>query len=238
MLADAPDDHQPEPREDGTRDTRRVLGVVKSNLAAKPPARWCIQPVDGPLRWLPDPSPVTVDECFFSQSNQGGKSRDAEEWLKERLAGGSQPSKTVESVAKDAGISRAALKRARASLNVKARKEPTGEWVLSLPPRLSVVTSEGAHPESTAAPVQDVNALHNTSESKGLVMNALNPFPERQAERTPQLDLEQVTEQDEGSKGLNSTLKGPDEPLLTSQREVMELDCDLEEPEGEWSMTI
>jgi putative DNA primase/helicase len=75
MLADAPDDHQPEPREDGTRDTRRVLGVVKSNLAAKPPARWCIQPVDGPLRWLPDPSPVTVDECFFSQSNQGGKSR-------------------------------------------------------------------------------------------------------------------------------------------------------------------
>jgi hypothetical protein len=69
-------------------------------------------------------------------------------------------------------------------------------------------------------------------------MNALNPFPERQAERTPQLDLEQVTEQDEGSKGLNSTLKGPDEPLLTSQREVMELDCDLEEPEGEWSMTI
>jgi len=73
MLADAPDDHQPEPHEDGTRDTRRVLGVVKSNLAAKPPARWCIQPADGPLRWLPDASPVTVDECFYAQSDRGGK---------------------------------------------------------------------------------------------------------------------------------------------------------------------
>lgn len=238
MLADAPDDHQPEPREDGTRDTRRVLGVVKSNLAAKPPARWCIQPVDGPLRWLPDPSPVTVDECFFSQSNRGGKGRDAEEWLKERLAGGSQPSKTVESAAKDAGISKAALKRARASLNVKARKEPTGEWVLSLPPRLSVVTSEGAHPETATGHVQEVNALHNVSDAKAFTMNPLNPFPESQRNRPLEPDAETATEQVEESKGFNSTLKGPDEPLLTSQREVMELDSDPQASEEEWSITI
>jgi hypothetical protein len=62
MLGDAPDEHQPEPGEDGLRDTRRVLGVVKSNLAVKPRARWCYQPMDGALRWFPDPAPVTIDE--------------------------------------------------------------------------------------------------------------------------------------------------------------------------------
>lgn len=157
LLADAPDEHQPEPRGDGLRNTRRVLGVVKSNLAAKPPARWCHQPVDGPLRWLPDPSPVTIDECFFAQPSAGSKSRDAEEWLTERLAGGSRPSTTVDSAAKAAGISRAALKRARAALNVKARKEPSGEWVLSLPPRLTEVRSAGVHLD----PDQPVEAVHN-----------------------------------------------------------------------------
>jgi hypothetical protein len=87
--------------------------------------------------------------------------------------------------------------------------------VLSLPPQLTVVTSEGVH-------LQDVNALHNESESKGLVVNALNPFRDRQAERVPQLDLEQVTQQDEGSKGLNSTLKGPDEPLQRAEPDYTE----------------
>ncbi|MGB3327406.1 MAG: AAA family ATPase, partial [Thermomicrobiales bacterium] len=50
MLGDAPDDQQPDAREDGTRDVRRVLGVVKSNLAAKPAPRWFVQPADGAMR--------------------------------------------------------------------------------------------------------------------------------------------------------------------------------------------
>ena len=90
MLADAPDDHQPEPHKDGTRDTKRVLGAVKANLTAKPQARWCLQPVDGPLQWLPDASPVTIDECFAAQSDRGSKGAQADEWLTDQLKGGAQ----------------------------------------------------------------------------------------------------------------------------------------------------
>ncbi|MBA3274160.1 MAG: hypothetical protein H0T72_00080 [Chloroflexia bacterium] len=207
MLADAPDDHQPEPHEDGTRDTRRVLGVVKSNLAAKPQARWGIQPVDGPLRWLPDPSPVTVDECFYAPSDRGGKSRDAEDWLRERLAGGSQPSKAVETAAKDAGISVASLKRARASLNVKSRKEATGEWVVSLPPRLTVLKSEGVKASGDSGHDKTLSALHNVSELKGLTTNALNPFPQPRGKRVNQADPESIPDQPEESKGLKNPLR-------------------------------
>ncbi len=169
MLADAPDEHQPEPHEDGRRDTRRVLGVVKNNLAAKPQARWGIQPVDGAMRWSPDPSPVSIDDCFGPHSSQGGKVRDAEEWLKERLAGGSEPSKSVESAAKDAGISPAALKRSRAALNVTARKESSGTWVLSLPPGIRVVKGEGVHdaPHDQMPPLSPLHTLHNLDDSRG-----------------------------------------------------------------------
>lgn len=115
MLADAPDDHQPEPHEDGSRDTRRVLGVVKSNLAAKPQARMCIQPVDGPLRWQSDPSPVTIDACFFSQSDRGAKTRNAEDWTRTYLIGGSRESARLFADARTEGLAektvRAALKR-------------------------------------------------------------------------------------------------------------------------------
>lgn len=135
MLADAPDEHQPEPNEDGTRNTRRVLGVVKSNLAAKPQARWCIQPVDGPLRWLPDPSPVTVDDCFFSQPDRGSKSRDAEAWVFERLKGGA---KSLQQLKDDAGgeFTEKALRKALQRLHAETYQLPGrahAGWFWSLP---------------------------------------------------------------------------------------------------------
>lgn len=212
MLADAPDDRQPEPHEDGTRDTRRILGVVKSNLAAKPQARMCIQAVDSPLRWLPEPSPVTIDECFFAQGNRATKGRDAEEWLAERLVGGSQPSTAVESAAKAAGISVAALKRARASLNVKAQKEPTGQWVLSLPPRLVDPQPEGVHSPGSQN-VSPLNTFHNDSGTKALTVSPLNAFPEDQGKQAIQPGTGHVPDQPEEGKAFNSTLKGPDERL-------------------------
>lgn len=224
MLADAPDDHQPEPHGDGRQDTRRVLGVVKSNLAAKPPALWCVQPVDGPLWWLPDPSPVTVEECFISQPTRGSKGRDAEEWLQERLAGGSQPTTTVQAAAKDAGIAAATLKRARATLNVRAWKASTGEWMLSLPPRSAGGRGEGVHPEAMTDPDQEMNAFDTDEAAKALTVNALIPFPESQAKRPVQRDDERVVDDAEGGKALNSSPYTPNERLHPFEGEVWGFD--------------
>lgn len=173
MLANAPDEHQPEKREDGARDVVRVLGVVKSNLAFKPQARMLTQPVDGPLRWHPKGSEVTIDECFYQPSERGAKSRDAESWLTERLAGGAEPQGSIERAAKDAGISKATLTRAKAALNIKSTKERStnGGWVW----RLLVGKIEGAH---ILAPSQDANTFDNGEAIEDAHMNTLNPFPE------------------------------------------------------------
>jgi hypothetical protein len=96
MLADAPEEHQPEPGEDGIRDTRRVLGMVKSNLAIKPPARWCYQPANDALRWFPDPAPVTIDECFYQPAQRATPRQDeAEAYLRDLLKGEGKPANEV-----------------------------------------------------------------------------------------------------------------------------------------------
>lgn len=136
MLADAPDDHQPEPHEDGTRDTHRVLGTVENNLAAKPQARWCIQPVDGPLRWLSDASPVSVDQCFATADPKGGKGRDAEGWAFDYLKGGAKESTYLFADAKADGIAektlREALKRLGAT-SFQLSGKAHGGWLWRLP---------------------------------------------------------------------------------------------------------
>lgn len=135
MLADAPADHQPEPREDGTRDTRRVLGIVKTNLAAKPQDRWFLQPVDGPMRWLPEASPVSIDECFYAHSDRKGAGRDIDEWLTDFLKG---TSKTLREML-DAAGDRYREKAVRASLQrIGAEKyqlpgKAHGGWYWRLP---------------------------------------------------------------------------------------------------------
>lgn len=162
MLADAPDDHQPEPHEDGTRDTRRVLGVVKSNLAAKPQARMCIQPVDGPLRWQSDPSPVTIDACFFSQSDRGAKTRNAEDWARTYLIGGSRESARLFADARTEGLAektvRAALKRLGAE-SFQLPGKAHGGWFWRLPHG-----DQGAHsPDGQVTKAPSDDALLQTS---------------------------------------------------------------------------
>lgn len=138
MLADAPDEHQPEPREDGTRDTRRVLGVVKSNLAAKPVARWCVQPVDGTLQWLSDPSPVTIDECFYAQSNRTDSGREIDEWLTDSLKGGSKTFLELKAEGRDGErqYSERAIRASLQRINAVKYQEPGklhGGWRWRLP---------------------------------------------------------------------------------------------------------
>jgi putative DNA primase/helicase len=135
MLAEAPEDHQPDQREDGTRDRVLTLGVVKNNLAHKPAALRCVQTRDGLLRWE-GVSAVSIDECFAYRPESGSVQKDAESWLREQLTGGSKPTSAIDDAARDAGISRASLKRARASLKVIPFQMPgkkAGGWMMRLP---------------------------------------------------------------------------------------------------------
>lgn len=203
ILADAPEEHQPERGEDGLRAERRVLGVTKANLSAKPATQWFEQPVVGPMRWLPGPAPVTIDECFLP-ADHTTKTEGAVEWLRERLAGGAQETTKVEDAAKLAGFSKRTLVRARATLNVKARKEPSGTWVLSLPPKLTPMTRKDANAEPKDATPSTSNHLasfHNVGASKDANPEILAPFPE---------SLEECQDRNAGTLVRDSLVVGKD----------------------------
>jgi putative DNA primase/helicase len=85
-----------------------------------------------------DPEPVTTLADKLLQRSTGGAEdgsalAEACDFLRQELEGGPKPSKQVESSARDAGVSGAALKRARKELHVKARKDGEGRWHLELP---------------------------------------------------------------------------------------------------------
>lgn len=137
MLGDAPDDHQPDPHDDGTRDVRRVLGVVKSNIAAKPAAQWFEQPTLGPLFWLPGPSPVGIDACFAPQDTQSSRETavdKAAEWLRQQLAGGSKAATQVYEDGERAEFSEATIRRAKKAVRADSYKvQGDGRWYWRLP---------------------------------------------------------------------------------------------------------
>ncbi len=84
------------PDEDG----RMVLGVVKSNLAIKPPSLAWTRDEDGPIRWE-GVAAQDVEDLLASATCLSPRA-DAEGFLREYLAGGSRPSDEVEEAAKAA----------------------------------------------------------------------------------------------------------------------------------------
>ena len=63
---------------------------MKANLAARPQARCCIQSANGSIQWLPDPAPVSIDECFVTKPDRSSKGYAADEWATEYLKGGAK----------------------------------------------------------------------------------------------------------------------------------------------------
>ncbi len=75
-----------------------------------------------------------------------GRTRRAERLLREALAGGPIPARTVERLAEQAGVSRGTLVRARYRVGVVASKRRTerGAWVWSLAEEFDRGLVEGA----------------------------------------------------------------------------------------------
>ncbi len=183
MLTNLSDEHQPESAADDPADRRKVFGVAKANYSLFPQSLMFARPLDGPIKWL-GPSPVSIVEAFATKPEQGHKSRDAEEWLAERLAGGAQRSEDVTRAAELAGISERTLRRARAALNVRGFRDKSG-WYVQLPPGGKVANREGGETEADTRHLKELAALPNVQTDKGGHSESLAAFQSYQGKLPP-----------------------------------------------------
>jgi hypothetical protein len=119
----------------------RILATVKSNLCPTPPSV-CYTLEEAPggvasVLWE-GVSPHNADALVTAPPNQEARSAldVAKEFLRVELGGGPQPTKTINKLARENGISLKTLERARAELGVIARPGGFGKrWVLEFPPQ-------------------------------------------------------------------------------------------------------
>lgn len=120
MTADLPEDKQPPKGDDGQRDTLKLLGVVKSNVAQRPAAwTWC-RPMDGPIRWL-GRSELSVEDVIAGEPPVK-PIEQATEFLRDYLADQARFARDVERVASERGIAKRTLERARNELGIRPFK--------------------------------------------------------------------------------------------------------------------
>jgi len=118
---------------DPAQDARRLLVPVKMNIGPEPTAlAYAIQP--GPLvAWDPTPIQANADRLLGEDDAENSAVDEAADFLASALASGPRQVLDLERDARDAGISKASLKRARRRLALRPRKDASGRWILSLP---------------------------------------------------------------------------------------------------------
>ncbi|HWV24427.1 MAG TPA: AAA family ATPase [Thermomicrobiales bacterium] len=143
MVADLPDDQQPDDVETGGK--HKVMQVVKSNYTIPAAAQGFRRPLDGPIAWL-GASPVGIEECFAATVPTGKRGpepmerKDAETLLREVLADGPMKASEIMATMKSMGLSVSSVRRAKGTLGVSSfRQAYNGPWMWKLP-----LTSQGA----------------------------------------------------------------------------------------------
>jgi hypothetical protein len=136
MVADLPDDQQPEDVE--TQGKVKVLQVVKSNYAIAPPPLTFRRPLNAAIAWQ-GASTIGIEECFATGTTKRGpepqKRKDAEVLLREMLSNGPMAVAEVVSAAKELGLSDRTVRRAKSSVGVSAFKQTyEGPWMWKLLP--------------------------------------------------------------------------------------------------------
>lgn len=115
---------------------RRVLSVVKNNLASKPPDLAYRITEASLLVWESSSAPHADEPPQATNETE-----KATQFLREMLAGGPRLVKEVDALASVAAISASALRRAKERLDLRAKREggfSDGQWTLRLPPEASV----------------------------------------------------------------------------------------------------
>ena len=128
LVAQDPDD-----------DSCRVLAGIKSNLAPLSPSlKFHIEGTEMGLRIVWDGGSNHSADALLAASAGGPEERsaldDAKAFLMDVLSIGSAPSKQIQKQARQAGIMRKTLQRAKKALGVKStREEYQSPWMWSLP---------------------------------------------------------------------------------------------------------
>jgi hypothetical protein len=115
----------------------RVLVCIKNNLILEPPAL-AFELTEGRFLWRGETS-VTAAALLRPESDDGEGSAlaEAEDFLRELLTDGPVDAEEGWRQARKVGIAERTLKRARAVLAIKARREgfgPNGRWLWEAPP--------------------------------------------------------------------------------------------------------
>ena len=135
MIAELPDDEGAAEASNNGAVRDKVVEVMKSNLALKPPPlRWS-RPLDGAICWH-GISPVGVEEAL-SAGKPERPIEAAKAFLWNELKGGCKLVAELYRKAGQQGITEATLRRAKEALDIRAIKEPgktNGGWLWTLPP--------------------------------------------------------------------------------------------------------
>ena len=130
--------------EDPDDGDRRVLPMVKSNLAAPAPSlSFALEEADNGavrVRWLGETDVASTDLLGARSDESPSALEEATEFLRGLLAEGPLPQRDVAAAAQEAGIKMRTVTRARQALGVESRREGEagrqggGRWVWSLGP--------------------------------------------------------------------------------------------------------
>lgn len=114
---------------DKDRPDRRLLLPAKNNLA-NDTLGMAYAIVNGALAWEADPVPMTADDAMAQAPTFGderSERREAVDWLRDVLAGGSVAVKDLQRLSNDAGLSWPAVKRAKDELGVVSQRHGFGK---------------------------------------------------------------------------------------------------------------
>jgi len=151
-------------------DNRRVLAGIKSNLAAPAPSLvFSLSSTEsGAVRvdWKGE-TPLDASALLSAPTDHEERSAlaEAQEFLREVLAGGAVPAKDAQEEARGAGIAERTLKRARSGLGVIAEREGEsgqqggGRWHWRLP-EVKGATPRGWHSKPTTDRTDEENEAY------------------------------------------------------------------------------
>jgi putative DNA primase/helicase len=122
-------------------ETRRVVGIAKSNVAkaGAPSMEFRLDPFE----WI-GPSTVRAADLLQSTAAPDRRIDEAIEFLRRELANVNRNSTDLQAAATAAGIAWRTVRRAQERLGIQPRKSTAGRWIWSLPE----VGHEGAQPKN------------------------------------------------------------------------------------------
>lgn len=159
---------------DDEDDSRRLFLPLKNNIGDdKLGYSFTVEPVTldsgistSRIQWADVFSEKSVDDVMAGNRGAGGELADACDWLCSELSGGPVHSSRIKTIAKQAMISEATLRRAKTKLGVKTYKERgnmQGQWSWCMPED---------HPEAASSP----KMLKNPEDAHPNTLSAFGEF--------------------------------------------------------------